>query len=204
MRLKHILISIVAMSIWVGAGSMPSALAIPFSDLVDFGPGNSTHTFTDSDPAATDWTAGGRSWTHDITDNIGGNLISNVTINNATLTFRYRNTNDTSEAWSLNQGLGALTLTGNSDVTTNFPLGAGALGDLQADGLIIFTVSESSATSHSFRAFEATLAGDYTVKTNNNGGNNGNSEAPEPTSAAIVGMGLVGFLTFLRRRRRTA
>ena len=177
-----------AMSLITMGFSSP-AHALLFTDFVDFGPGNSSQTINDSDSAAT------RSWTHDITDNIGGNPIGNINILTATLAFRYKET-DTSEHWFLDQGLGNLALTGSSDVTTNFPLGASALADLQADGLITFLASEDTAGNDSFKRFDATLSGTYELKQNGNG-----PAIPEPATASLVGLGLTG-LALLNKKRR--
>ncbi len=80
--------------------------------------------------------------------------------------------------------------------TKVFALGEGALVDLQADGVILFSASEGTVGNDTFRRYDATLSGNYNFKQTNQA----ISGAPEPTSAALVGMGLVGFLTFLRNR----
>ena len=168
-------------------GFSSPAYALLFSDFVDFGPGNSTTTVNDSGTVAS------RSWTHDITDVIGGNPIGNITILTATLAFRYKET-DSSEHWFLNQSLGDLTLTGNSDVTSNHPLGVAALADLQADGIITFTTSEDTSGSDSFKEYDATLSGTYQLKPTN-------TEMPEPATASLLGLGLMGLGLVSRRKK---
>jgi len=182
---------VIAVVLTVG-GSSSSALAIPFSDFVDFNSGaDDFQTISDSNSLAA------RSWTHSVLDDLNGYSISDVTFLNASLLFTYSRTNG-NEDWSLSQRIGLLSDVGDTPETKLFVLDEGALADLQADGVILFSASEGTVGNDTFRRYDATLTGSYTVKSKNG---SGNTEAPEPTSAALVGMGLTGFWTFLRRRR---
>jgi len=190
MRFNSILITAVVAVVLTVGWSSPRASAIPFSDFVDFNAGTDDfQTISDSNSLAA------RSWTHSVLDDLNGYSTSDVTFLNASLLFTYARTNG-NEDWSLNQGIGLLPDVGEIPETKVFALGEGALVDLQADGVILFSASEGTVGNDTFRRYDATLSGNYNFKQTNQA----ISGAPEPTSAALVGMGLVGFLTFLRNR----
>src|SRR3989338_6262972 len=109
------------------------AYAIPFADSIDFG-----GLFV-ADTA-------NFAWNHDINDNLGGNSISNVSINSASLSVRYARTNGSGssiEHWTLFD-LGDLLRTGTTPITTLFTPGSVIMGLLETSGVLPVTVLEST------------------------------------------------------------
>lgn len=190
----------------LSAGFSSSAFALSFTDFVDFGAGEIYKRVNENDSVAN------RSWTHNILDNIGGFSINNITITSATLSLRYSSTNSGTEIWSLNFNMGNLLVAGTTPVTTAFNLTPSALSDLQADGIITFTISETMSPGvtslggvsanwvngdDTVRLYDSTLTGQYEPKVNPS-----SAAVPEPGTMALVGMGLTGLGIFSRRKAK--
>ena len=175
--------------------SSAPAFALVFTDTVLFNSGNGT-TITDNNsnnsPASI---TPFNFWLHDITDNIGGNLIGDILISDATLLVTYSGITTAStsgELWNL-IGLGNL-LAASS---TSLPFGPTPLADLAADGLYTVNLNELSNGSDSFVLNSAVLSGNYTLR-------NGNPDppdnvTPEPLSGILLAIGL-GSASLLRKR----
>ena len=163
----------------VVAGMVSPAQAAIFTDFVDFAPGDNFQTVSDASAVAL------RSWTHNILDELAPLAIERVIVNDARLAFRYSKT-EGNEHWFLNLGLGDLRAIGTNPLTIEFLLGPEALTDLKTDGLITFTASENTVGNDTFRRFDATLRGNYTLKQTG-------PEMPEPVSAALMGLGITVF-----------
>ena len=177
------------------------AHAVVFTDFVDF-PGTFL-VVTDGNAPATSTTSW-LNWTHDINDNIGGNLISNVTLSNVTLAIRHDQTNGGgASSWRPNgdgNEIGILPAT-NVLITTTFTLNATTLAALQSDGILLMTLLEKTNGTDTFNIYDSTLSGDYLV--NNPGPNDPpptSGAVPEPASMLLMGVGLAGYGLRLRRR----
>ncbi|MBN1688402.1 MAG: PEP-CTERM sorting domain-containing protein [Candidatus Omnitrophica bacterium] len=170
------------------------------------------------------------SWQHNISDVIGGNAIGDINITDAVLTLEFSGTSGNTvgtigivgyeercfpfigchnvpiigvvqtpnpESWSL-EGLGSLLSTNDGvPVSQDFSFGPGELADLQADGIFTAIPHEWSwnpvldlIENDSFYAIRSTLTGNYST----------NTVIPEPTTFALLGMGLLGLAGFRRNR----
>ena len=185
----------------------PSAQAASFVDFIDFGaaglgPGDTGSVLVDD-------TGVPPAWLHNITDNIGGNAIGNITISDAKLTVSFNRTN-ASESWTLlgdTISLGTLPSTDITILTTDFPLNATALAALQLDGLFNVVPSESTTGNDTFRMFQATLSGNYTVNGSNGdpipdpGPTSNGPVVPEPSTMLLLAPSLIGLAGFSRKKR---
>lgn len=171
------------------------AQALVFSDTISFS--TSGQTVNEGDSLAI------RSWTHDITDNINGHAIGDITITDAMLRFTYSDTNG-SENWILSTvDTGTFTLANkNNAFTSDYSLNSSWLADLQSDGLITVTASENTSnTGNNFKRYSAILSGNYELKTDPTDPPGSAPEAPEPASMSLLGIGLVGLVGKALKKR---
>ena len=177
----------------LGLGFAKSAQAVVFTDIIPF---NTTISYGSSQTSGT-------SWIHDINDNLGGNLLANITILDAALTISHDDTG-ASELWTVT-GLGTLTSDNNPNSTV-FNFGAIPLADLQADGLFTVALTESTSGADNFILFSSTLSGNYRINVvpdpdpDPDPNPNPAPETPEPVTASLIGLGLG--LSALSRRFR--
>ena len=167
---------------------IPAAQAAVFTDVFTFVPNLLQYGSSQSS---------GFSWLHDITDNIGGNPIGNITLLDASLTVSHDDTG-ASELWTIT-GLGNLA-SSNNPTSTVFNFNAANLADLQADGLFTAFLTESTSGSDSLLLFTSTLSGHYDVNSSGDPDPNldpdpsptsdGDPSAPEPVSGILFGAGL--------------
>lgn len=147
---------------------------------------------------------GGYSWSHDITNHLGGHALKDVAINSATLNVAYTRTSGlifTRENWvvsTLSIDLGSL----DSHYGFFDPLDfiavddktfqltdANIIASLNENGLLTINVRETTPGSDSFRLWNSTLSGQYTVN-------------PEPGTIGLMGLGLGLGLLAIRRKKK--
>ena len=173
----------------VCSASLRTGYALMFTDSVNFATNQAPSTLVSYGTNQ----SSGFSWQHDIRDNLNGNSIGSISILDAVLSVTYSSTN-LSESWTLD-GFGDLLSTFNNAVT-NFALGKIKLDDLQTDGLLNVPVIESTSGADSFRIFNATLSGNYSVKENRVA-----TTVPEPSEFFLVVAGL-GMLRLIKMRKQ--
>lgn len=188
-----------------------SAFALTFSETLNF---NQTVTEIYGTNQAN------FSWQHDINDNLGDPL-SDITLTDALLTLRFRNTAGANininlgpfgtisifdpEDWYVSGPgglLGALDETGNTNINQGFNLDPVNLAALQVAGLFQVTPTEETfnvvrdlAQLDSFRLVSSTLSGNYILNAVSV------PSSPEPATMFLFGTGL-GIAALKKRRKK--
>ena len=187
---------------------LPAAEAVTFTDSVKF-TGESFTSPSSSYTYATVADNSGFIWMHDILNDLGGNALSDVQLIDAILSLTYAKT-EGNENWSL-PGLGALEATADPPRTTQFPLDASWLQDLNGDGAIFLSLSESSTGRDTLRLIESKLSGNYQLKQvetpdpepelPSESPHSPHQETPEPGTLFLLTAGLgLGFSLGKKRR----
>lgn len=141
-------------------------------------------------------------WSHDITGDLGGFDIMQVTITDALLTLVYSGVEPPpEEIWDIfgEHDLGTALVTLPESVLPTFvalPLPAGALASLQADGLFELRVFDRGFNSE-FNLFSSALSGTFTAS------GASATPVPEPMTGLLFGLGLLTAVSSRHRGERT-
>ncbi len=167
-----------------------SSFAFACCDFVDFAAGDNYKIINDTDSVAT------RSWNFDIHNNLSGYTVNDVTFTSATLTIKYGATDSGAETWTLNFGMGNLPVVGSTPQSKDFSFSSSALADLQTDGLIKFTVTETTSGYDSYKIWESSMCANFTVNPPKK-----TPGVPEPATTTLLGLGLASIGYFTRRKK---
>jgi hypothetical protein len=134
----------------------------------------------------------GFSWTHSILDDLNGNNLNDIVLDDAKVRVKYAKTEGV-ENWSL-KDLGNLSVTIETPIISEFALSS--LSGLSSTGTFSVIPQESSTGRDTFRLIESHLIGNYHL-------NESSAPAvvtPEPVTGLMVLGGLLGY--GMRRRRK--